>query len=109
MGKDWGFIFIILLSLVEIYGDFSLRFYVQTDKFYWLVHGLIGYLGVVYMLIQSLRYENVLYVNGMWDGISGIIECAAAYFFLGDRLKKPTQYVGLGLSVFGLYLLKNEF
>lgn len=99
---------IIFLSLVEIYGDFSLRFYAQTSRPLYLWHGIAGYAGVVYFLIQSLRLENVLYVNGMWDGLSGIIESAAAYVILGDRLKHWTQYLGMVLIISGILLLKNQ-
>ena len=100
---------VFVLSLVEIYGDFSLRFYAQTNKPYWLLHGLIGYVGVVYYLIQSFRKANVMYVNGLWDVMSSIAESLAAYFILGDRLEKPSQYIGLVMAVSGGYLLKNGF
>ena len=88
---DKAFSSVILLSIVEIYGDFALRFYAQTNNLTYLYHGIAGYVGVVFFLIQSLRSANVLYVNGMWDGISGILESAAAYVVLGDRLEKPMQ------------------
>lgn len=97
---------VVLLSVVEIYGDFALRFYAQTNNITYLFHGIAGYVGVVFFLIQSLRHGNVLYVNGMWDGISSILESAAAYVVLGDRLEKPIQYVGLVLTVVGIFLLK---
>jgi multidrug transporter EmrE-like cation transporter len=105
---DESFVTIILLSLVEIYGDFALRFYAQTNKATYLMHGLLGYAGVVYFLIQSLRMDNLLYVNGMWDGVSGILNSAAAYTILGDRLKNWTQYLGLGLIIGGILLMKNH-
>jgi multidrug transporter EmrE-like cation transporter len=106
---DWGFIYIILLSVVEVYGDFALRFYAQTNKISWLVHGIVGYVGVVALLVASLKYNNILYVNGMWDGISGVFESLAAYIILGDRLKKKSQYLGLGLIIAGVVLLKDGF
>jgi multidrug transporter EmrE-like cation transporter len=98
---------IFFLSVVEIYGDFALRFYAQTNNLTYHFHGITGYAGVVFFLIQSLRHGNVLYVNGMWDGMSGILESAAAYIVLGDRLEKPIQYVGLVLTVVGIFLLKS--
>jgi multidrug transporter EmrE-like cation transporter len=103
---DKAFSSIVLLSVVEIYGDFALRFYAQTNNSTYLFHGIAGYVGVIFFLIQSLRHGNVLYVNGMWDGMSGILESAAAYVVLGDRLEKPIQYVGLVLTFVGLFLLK---
>jgi multidrug transporter EmrE-like cation transporter len=29
---DWGFFYVVALSAIEIYGDFALRFYAQTNK-----------------------------------------------------------------------------
>jgi multidrug transporter EmrE-like cation transporter len=106
-GWDYGFLFVVALSVVEIYGDFSLRFYAQTNKVSWLWHGVAGYVGVLYLLIQSFKYKNVLYVNGMWDGVSGITESIASYVFLGDRLEKPQEYIGLLFIIVGVALMKG--
>ena len=62
---DKAFSSVVLLSVVEIYGDFALRFYAQTNNITYLFHGIAGYVGVVFFLLQSLRHGNVLYVNGM--------------------------------------------
>ena len=106
---DYGFWYVVALSTVEVYGDFSLRFYAQTNKLIWLVHGIVGYIGVVGLLIASFRFKNVLYVNGMWDGVSGVIESVMAYVLLGDRFEKTSEYVGLGLVIVGVVLMKNGF
>ena len=104
---DLPFIYMILLCLTEIYGDFALRFYAQTNNLKWLVHGIVGYAGVVFFLIQCLRFNNVLYVNGLWDGLSGVMESIAAYYILGDRLEKPSEYAGLVLVIAGIFLMKG--
>lgn len=106
---DWGFFYVVVLSAIEIYGDFALRFYAQTNKVSWLVQGLAGYAGVIYYLIQSFRYKNVLYVNGMWAGVSTLLVSLAAFVVLGDRLEKTSEYTGLIMILVGVYLLKNGF
>ena len=103
---DWAFLNIILLAAIEIYGDFNLRWFAQTRLPTYLLQGILGYVGVVFFLIRSLMSNNVLYVNGMWDGISGIIESVAAYYFLGDRLLNTQQYVGLIMTIAGVTLMK---
>jgi len=108
-GWDTGFWVVVLLSIVEIYGDFSLRFYAQTNKLIWLLHGLVGYAGVVWLLIVSFKFKNVLYVNAMWDGVSGLVGSLAAFAVLGDRLEKTSQYWGIVLIIIGVALLKNGF
>jgi multidrug transporter EmrE-like cation transporter len=99
---------IVILSAVEVFGDFNAKWYAQTNKPVFLAGGIVGYLGILFYLIKCLRTHNLLYVNGMWDGISTVIESLAAYVVLGDRLTKPEQYVGLGLVIVGLFLLREH-
>jgi len=99
---------LVTLSAIEVFGDFNLRWYAETNRPLYLGYGLLGYAGVVFYLIKCLRSGNVLYVNGMWDGISGVIEGLAAYVVLGDRLEKPGQYLGLLLTTVGIYLLRRD-
>jgi multidrug transporter EmrE-like cation transporter len=102
-----AFLDIVTLSLVEIFGDFNLVWYTQTNQIEFLYKGILGYIGVVYFLIQALRGGNLLYVNGMWDSLSTVFNSIAAFVLLGDRLKTNSQYVGLFLVVIGIYLLKD--
>ena len=106
---DVGFWYVVLVSVVEIYGDIALRWYAQTNKISWLFHGILGYAGVVGALVMAFKHKNVLYVNGMWDGVSGLLESLVAFFFLGDRFEKPSQYAGIVLIIVGVFLLKNGF
>ena len=103
-----AFLDIVTLSLIEIFGDFNLRWYAQTNQIEFLYKGVLGYIGVIYFLIRALRDGNLLYVNGMWDSLSTVLSSAAAFILLGDRLKTNTQYLGLFLTVVGIYLLKSD-
>lgn len=96
---------ITAMATVEILGDFSLKLFANEGGIHYLVGGVVGYIGVVYFLIRSLQNSTVLMVNGAWDGISTIIESAAAYLILGERMEHPSQYVGLVCIIVGLLLL----
>lgn len=98
---------IIALSVTEIVGDFSLKHF-ANDSGGWkmLALGAISYVAVVIQLIVSLQGSTVLMVNNAWDGISTIIESAAAYIILGERFDNYLQYVGIVFIILGLYLLK---
>ena len=105
MGSFWD---ILSLATVEVFADFQLKWYTQDPgRIDYLVKGVLGYVGVIYFLIRSLTGSTVLYVNGVWDGLSSLIESIAAYVILGDRLQSTTQYVGLLLTVVGIVLLKH--
>ena len=102
-----AFLDIVTLSLIEIFGDFNLLWYTQTNQVEFLYKGILGYIGVVYFLIQALRGGNLLYVNGMWDSLSTVFNSLAAFILLGDRLKTNSQYLGLMLIIVGIYMLKD--
>ena len=97
---------ILALSAVEIVGDFAFKEFANTGGLVPFAIGSAGYVGVVIMLIAALQNSTVMMVNGAWDGISGLMESAAAYIFLGERFEHKFQYVGLILIALGLYLLK---
>jgi len=98
---------IVLLSLAEIVGDFGFKGVARQGGLANWTAGITGYLGVVYFLIRNLRLANVTYVNGMWDGVSAVLETLAAYFIFGERMNTPTQYLGLALVIGGIYFLKS--
>lgn len=95
-----------LLSLSEIVGDFGFKGVARVGGLTNWMAGLGGYAGVIYFLIRSLRVGNVMYVNGMWDGTSAILETLFAFFIFGERLNTWQQYAGLGIIIAGIFMLK---
>jgi len=66
------FIWIVLVSLIEYIGDSSLKSYTRFNDKIGLVIGIMAYIGVVIGLIILLKKTNVMYFNGMWDGVSAV-------------------------------------
>jgi multidrug transporter EmrE-like cation transporter len=97
---------IIALTIVEIIGDFGYKEFANKGGLIPFIIGTFGYIGVVIMLIISLQGSTILMVNSAWDGISGLLESACAYIFLGERFQHFSQYIGILLIALGLYLLK---
>lgn len=93
------------LSVAEIVGDFGFKNFARGGGGAAFAQGTAGYVAVIYFLIRSLRVGNVLYVNGMWDGVSAVLESVAAYFLFGERLTNPIQYVGLVIVIAGIFML----
>jgi multidrug transporter EmrE-like cation transporter len=97
---------ILGLSFVEILGDVALKEYANDKGEIYLGLGIIGYIGVIIMLIINLQGSTILMVNNAWDGTSSVIESLFAYFVLGERFDNYFQYAGVFFIVIGLYLLK---
>jgi multidrug transporter EmrE-like cation transporter len=98
---------VVMLSLAEIIGDFGYESFADTGSKFGFAQGSVGYIGVVYFLIKTLKSSSIMWTNGMWDGVSGIIETIAAYVLLGERLDSWVQYMGIVLIAGGLVLLKT--
>ena len=98
---------IVFLSLAEIVGDFGYKDFARSGTFVSFIQGSIGYISIVYFLIECLKQGNILWVNSMWDGVSALIETVASYVLLGERLNHWTQYIGILLIVAGLLLLRS--
>jgi len=93
--------------IAEIFGDFSFKDFARGGGPVAFGKGIVGYIGVIYFLIKSLRVGNVAYVNGMWDGISGLIETLAAIFIFGEKLNGWVQYAGLAMIIAGTFFLHS--
>ena len=99
---------ISLMSIAEILGDTQFKFFARGGEQKYLAGGLVGYAGVIFFLIKALKSGNVMYVNGMWDGVSAIIETAAVYILLGERLNTRMQYAGLFLVIAGVFIMHRD-
>jgi len=97
---------VISISVLEILGDTSLKEYANDKGIGYLASGLVGYIGVIIMLIISLQNSTLLMVNNGWDGISSLIESIYAYVVLGERFDNYLQYFGVIFIVIGLFLLR---
>jgi len=100
---------IILLSFAEIVGDFGYKEFANKGGITSFSVGTMGYVGVIYFLIKSLQGSSILLVNSAWDGISAIIESAAAIIILGEKFNDPYKYLGIIFIIIGLFFLKIPF
>ncbi len=97
---------IFSLAAVEIVGDYGLKEYANGRGWQFLATGVFGYISLVILLIVALQGSTLLMVNNAWDGASSILESAFAYFILGERFDNYLQYVGMGMIMCGMFLLK---
>jgi multidrug transporter EmrE-like cation transporter len=97
---------ILGLTITEILGDVALKEYANDKGEMYLGIGILGYIGVIILLIINLQGSTILMVNNAWDGTSSLIESIYAYVILGERFDNYLQYVGVFSIIVGLYLLK---
>lgn len=93
----------LYLTLTELVGDSSLKYYAKTNNNVFLGIGTLAYLGLVYILQYYLKHESLAIVNGYWDAFSNILTAGVA-IAMGETLTN-SQLAGLFLISGGLYLL----
>ena len=93
-------------TVAEIVGDFGFKEFARQGTSKGFLQGSMGYVGVIFFLIQALKKGNILFINSFWDGTSGILETLAAYFILGERFVNPMQWVAVAIISIGLVLLR---
>ncbi len=98
---------IIAVSLVEYFGDENLKMFARNGNRKHLVYGVVFYALMMKLLIEALKRANLIYMNGMWDGISTIIGTVFAWWLLHERLNNPMQWLGLLLIILGLLSLNT--
>lgn len=64
--------FATVMAIIETFADYCLKKYAQTDALQYILGGLGGYGGVVYVFQRALRKDNLGRVNGAWNAITSI-------------------------------------
>ena len=100
------FIFLItLVSLSEYIGDSNFKLYARSGQLNHLGMGLVAYAVMISFLIKSLARSNLIYTNGMWDGVSALLTTILAFLLLGERLNSIQQWIGLAMIIGGIFAL----
>jgi multidrug transporter EmrE-like cation transporter len=98
---------IVLMTLAEIFGNVHFKWFAASGAHSHLIGGVIGYLGVMFYLVQSFSAGNLLYVSAMWEGMITVIGSAVAIFFLGERFNSPIQYWGIVLGLVAMLMVHS--
>ena len=101
-------IFIFLITLVrlsEYIGDSNFKLYARSGQLNHLGMGLVAYAVMISFLIKSLARSNLIYTNGMWDGVSALLTTILAFLLLGERLTNIQQWIGIAMIIGGIFAL----
>lgn len=96
---------ILMMSLAETFGNVHFKWFAKSQAHHHMIGGVIGYVGVMYFLIQSFSMESLLYVSAMWEGMITVLGALVAYFFLGERFTSPVQYLGIIFGLLGMIMV----
>lgn len=95
--------FALAMGVIETFADFCLKKYAQTDQQQYLLGGVGGYGGVVYVFQRALRKEKLGRVNGAWNAFTTISDVIAG-MYLGETYSIK-QLAGFVLIALGIILI----
>lgn len=96
---------ILMMSLAETFGNVHFKWFAKSQAHHHMIGGVVGYVGVMYFLIQSFSMESLMYVSAMWEGMITVMGALVAYFFLGERFTSPVQYLGIIFGLLGMIMV----
>jgi multidrug transporter EmrE-like cation transporter len=95
--------FATAMAILETVADYCLKKYAQTDQTPYILAGLGGYGGIVYVFQRALRKDDLGRVNGAWNAITSI-----SNVFLGMSMGEKysiTQLFGFILISCGVLII----
>jgi multidrug transporter EmrE-like cation transporter len=97
---------VLAMSLAEIFGNANFKNFTGSGGHHGhLVGGFVGYLGVMYFLIQSFASTSMLVTTFMWEGMITVLGSAYAFIILGERFTSWIQYVGVVLAIISVWMV----
>jgi multidrug transporter EmrE-like cation transporter len=95
--------FATVMAIIETFADYCLKKYAQTDGLQYILGGLGGYGGVVYVFQRALRKDDLGRVNGGWNAITSISNVLLG-MSMGEKYSM-TQLLGFILISCGILLI----
>lgn len=97
---------VLAMTLAEIFGNANFKHFAGGAGHHGhLLGGFVGYLGVMYFLIQSFSSTSMLVTTFMWEGMITVLGSAYAVLFLGERFTSWIQYLGAFLAVLSVWMI----
>ncbi len=98
---------IILIVIIEAFGDYMLSLYAIKGQLLSLVTGYGMYAIILFLFVESIRKMGLAWSNTSWDGWSNIATGLVAIFVLGEK-PSMKEILGIFFVSAGLVLLGNK-
>ncbi len=95
--------FAAVMAILETFADYCLKKYAQTDQTQYILGGLGGYGGIVYVFQRALRKDDLGRVTGGWNAITSISNVLLG-MSMGEKYS-ITQLLGFILISCGVLII----
>ena len=101
------FVLITLILLIETAAMSFLREYAFSGDRAYLLSGLLCYVLVSALLVQSFRYEGMGIVNTLWSAFSVIFVVVTGMVLFGERIT-VIEMTGITFSTIGVVIVRHH-
>ncbi len=99
---------VLAMTIAEIIGNANFKnFTGEKGHHGHLLGGFIGYIGVMYFLIQSFASTSMLMTTFLWEGMITVLGSAYAIFFLGENFDHWVQWAGVALMFVAMWMVHS--
>jgi multidrug transporter EmrE-like cation transporter len=99
------YLYIIILSIIDVAAIFSAKQWQVSEKIYWLLVSFVLFGSMSVFFGMSLRQTASGVANAMWAAISAITIMILGYFFFKENITL-WQIVGIFTIICGLILIE---
>jgi multidrug transporter EmrE-like cation transporter len=99
----WGLL--LMAATLEFIGDLAFKWWAETDRWPWLVSGLVVYSLALILFAPLLRRAELAIIFVLWVGVAAVLLALAGWWFFGEALSLR-RLAGLALVVGGMVLLR---
>ena len=99
---------VLAMTVAEIFGNANFKHFVgDTGHHGHLVGGFVGYMGVMYFLIQSFTSASMLMTTFLWEGMITVLGSSYAVFVLGENFDHWIQWAGVALMGVAMWMVHS--
>jgi multidrug transporter EmrE-like cation transporter len=98
----WGLL--LVAAILEILGDLSLKWWVETDRWLGFGIGLVVYSAALVIFAVLLRRAELAVIFALWVGVAMLLLTLGGWWLFGEALS-PRRIAGIVLVMGGMVLL----
>jgi small multidrug resistance pump len=102
-------IIIIFISLFELCGQTCLKYFGMnnSNNTHYFFIGILFYIIVCYLLVQSYKYKGMGIVNVLWSGLSILIILSIGIIFFNEKITTYDK-IGIFFIILGIFFITYE-
>lgn len=94
-----SFLYVLGMTAAELFGNAHLKWYAERGHDHHFMFGMVAWLAVLLLLIQTLQKESMMWTCIMWEAMIVLGGALTAWIFFGEKFTHWIQWLGVAFAV----------